>query len=332
MSLLARVRRFDPPARSGAPGTRVVVAAVRAARIRSRSRICCASSHAAGELRVAGARAFQPSASRRGRRRRAVRPSRSAESLGWPFVVEREDVAARARRERRSIEDAARAARHAFFERARAAARRRRRRARPHARRSGRDRSCCASLRGAGPRGLAAMSPAPRRHHPAAARLPPRRRCARISTRAARPFVEDESNHDVGDPAQPRARRAAAAARGAVQPAHRRRARRRGRAGPRRVATGWTPRPTPAAPRGSSAGTADGPCAARRRAALGRAPPALRRLVVWRAMTEAARRPRRGVRARGGGAPAARPRTPAGGSTRRASAWNVIGAQARLNG
>src|SRR5204862_78803 len=39
--------------------------------------------------------------------------------LGLPSIVEREAVAARALRERRSIEDAARAARYAFFDRAR---------------------------------------------------------------------------------------------------------------------------------------------------------------------------------------------------------------------
>ncbi len=43
-----------------------------------------------------------------------------AAALGWPFVSETENVAARAARERRSIEDAARTARHAFFARARA--------------------------------------------------------------------------------------------------------------------------------------------------------------------------------------------------------------------
>ena len=39
-----------------------------------------------------------------------------AESFGWRIVVEGEDVAARARRERRSIEAAARVARHECFD------------------------------------------------------------------------------------------------------------------------------------------------------------------------------------------------------------------------
>jgi tRNA(Ile)-lysidine synthase len=44
---------------------------------------------------------------------------RVADALGYPLFVECEDVAARARRERRSMEDAARTARYEFFERAR---------------------------------------------------------------------------------------------------------------------------------------------------------------------------------------------------------------------
>src|SRR5258705_6040058 len=73
---------------------------------------------AAGDLRLAGLAHFnhqlRVSAADDERRTGAV-----ADAIGVPMFVEREEVAARARQERRSIESAARAARHAFFERAR---------------------------------------------------------------------------------------------------------------------------------------------------------------------------------------------------------------------
>ena len=121
-----------------------------------------------------------------------------AESLGRPFLSEREAVAARAVRERRSIEDAARAARYAFFDRAR--------------------RSCGADLvalghtrddqaetvllrltRGAGPRGLAGMYPRN------GVIVRPLLACRRDDLRAwlaagGHAFVDDETNADVAIP------------------------------------------------------------------------------------------------------------------------------------
>src|SRR5262249_47375251 len=81
-----------------------------------------------------------------------------ATRVGRPLVVDREDVAARAARERRSLEDAARGARYAFFERARAELG-------AHVVALGHTRDDQAEtfllrlVRGAGARGLAAMHP-----------------------------------------------------------------------------------------------------------------------------------------------------------------------------
>ena len=121
-----------------------------------------------------------------------------AVSLGLPFIADREDVAARAARERRSVEDAARTARHAFFERARqtsgadvvALG---------HTRDDQAETVLLRLTRGAGPRGLAGMHPA----HGAIVR--PLLGCRRAELRAwlagrALPFVEDETNQDVSIP------------------------------------------------------------------------------------------------------------------------------------
>src|SRR5712692_1140949 len=121
-----------------------------------------------------------------------------ADSLGWRIVTDREDVAARARRGRRSLEDAAREARYEFFERARvqlggdvvALG---------HTRDDQAETFLLRLLRGAGPRGLASMHP---RHGSIVRPLIECRRGilrAYLSERRIE-FVEDESNQDVSIP------------------------------------------------------------------------------------------------------------------------------------
>jgi tRNA(Ile)-lysidine synthase len=121
-----------------------------------------------------------------------------AETVGAPILVEREDVRVRAGRERRSIEGAAHAARHSFFERARAhfgadvvAV--------GHTRDDQAETFLLRLLRGAGPRGLAAMHP---RH---GCIIRPLIECRRADLRAYLdaqhiPHVEDETNSDVSVP------------------------------------------------------------------------------------------------------------------------------------
>jgi len=123
---------------------------------------------------------------------------RLAESLGWPICVEREDIAARAALERRSVESAARTARHAFFERARAhfAANVV---ALGHTRDDQAETFLLRLTRGAGPRGLAAMHPRN------GVLIRPLLSCRRDELRsylaeAGIIHVEDESNADVSIP------------------------------------------------------------------------------------------------------------------------------------
>jgi tRNA(Ile)-lysidine synthase len=150
-----------------------------------------------GELRVVGLAHFNHQL-RHGADEDERFCRRLAESLGWPICVEREDVAARARMERRSLETAARTARHAFFERARAhfAA---------HAVALGHTRDDQAETfllrltRGAGMRGLAAMHPRN------GVLIRPLLSCRRDELRAylaeaGIAYVDDESNADVSIP------------------------------------------------------------------------------------------------------------------------------------
>ena len=152
---------------------------------------------AAGELRLAGVAHFnhqlRPSAGDDERFAAGV-----AASLDLPFLSDREDVAARAARERRSIEDAARTARHAFFERARATAGADLV-ALGHTRDDQAETVLLRLTRGAGSRGLAGM------HPKNGAIVRPLLGCRRADLRAwldARQltFVDDETNEDVAIP------------------------------------------------------------------------------------------------------------------------------------
>ncbi len=119
-------------------------------------------------------------------------------ALGMPIFVERENVRERAERERRSLEDAAHAARYAFFDRARAhfyadvvAV--------GHTRDDQAETFLLRLLRGAGARGLAAMHP--RRDAVIRPLIDCRREELRVYLSERRiPHVEDESNGDVGIP------------------------------------------------------------------------------------------------------------------------------------
>ncbi|MBI4486480.1 MAG: tRNA lysidine(34) synthetase TilS, partial [Acidobacteria bacterium] len=196
MDLLSRVRQFVRQHALADASTRVVVAL-------SGGSDSVALAHVlreltgAGELQVVGVAHFnhqlRPSADTDERFTRAA-----AESLGWPIFCDREDVAARARRERRSIEHAAHAARHAFFERARqhfqadvvALG---------HTRDDQAETVLLRLLRGAGPRGLAAMRP---RRGPLVRPLLACRRAQLRSYLRDRhvAFVDDESNADTSIP------------------------------------------------------------------------------------------------------------------------------------
>lgn len=122
----------------------------------------------------------------------------AADALGQPCFVDRGDVSARARRERRSLEDAARASRHEFFERARvhfdadwiALG---------HTRDDQAETFLLRLLRGAGSRGLAGMYP---RHGRIVRPLIECRRHELREWLADRgiAFVDDESNADVNIP------------------------------------------------------------------------------------------------------------------------------------
>jgi tRNA(Ile)-lysidine synthase len=196
MSLLDLVRQTIREHDLAGPATRIVVAL-------SGGSDSMALAHllrelaAARELQIAGVAHFN----------HQLRPSADAEeaivrdeaaALGWPLIAEREEVALRARRERRSIEDAGRTARHAFFARARAhfaadvvAV--------GHTRDDQAETFLLRLLRGAGARGLASMHP----RHGIVVR--PLLACRRSALRAYLAeahvaFVEDESNRDTSIP------------------------------------------------------------------------------------------------------------------------------------
>jgi tRNA(Ile)-lysidine synthase len=152
---------------------------------------------ASGDVRFVGAAHLNHQLRREAERDELFSAS-VARSLSVPFVAEREDVMARARRGKTSIEDAARAARYDFFERARAelgadAV------ALGHTRDDQAETFLLRLLRGAGPRGFASIHP---RHGSIVRPLLDCRRTELRDFLAGRrmSFVEDESNVDVSIP------------------------------------------------------------------------------------------------------------------------------------
>ena len=202
MSLIDRVRQFIRDHELIRPETRVVGALSGGS-----DSVALASVlrelHAHGEVCLAGVAHFnhqlRPAADRDEQLAVSI-----AAALDVPILVDGEDVAARARGERRSIEDAARAARYAFFERARhhfgadlvALG---------HTRDDQAETFLLRLLRGAGSRGLASMYPRNDRI------VRPLLGCRRDDLRAwlaarqaqgdrAAEYVDDESNADVAIP------------------------------------------------------------------------------------------------------------------------------------
>jgi tRNA(Ile)-lysidine synthase len=196
MEILARVRQYIHQHDLSRPDTRVVAAV-------SGGSDSTALAHILHELGADGAgqlvglahfnHQLRESAANDERCAAAI-----AGAIGVPLFVEREDVAARARRERRSIEDAGRTARHAFYDRARhhfSADRV----ALGHTRDDQAETVLLRLIRGAGPRGLAAMYP--RKDHIIRPLLGVKREELRawLGERGVT-FVEDETNADVSIP------------------------------------------------------------------------------------------------------------------------------------
>ncbi len=194
--LLDRVRRTLQRHRLAAPDTRVIVALSGGSDSVALAHLLARLAES-GHLRVTGVAHFN----------HQLRPAADADerfsadvakALGWPFLAERADVAASARRTKRSVETAARTLRHAFLERARvhfgadqiALG---------HTRDDQAETFLLRLLRGAGARGLAAMHPS------AGAVIRPLIDCRRadlIAWLAAEglAFVTDETNADVSVP------------------------------------------------------------------------------------------------------------------------------------
>jgi len=287
MNLLSRVREFVNQHALARPATRMIVAL-------SGGSDSMALAHLlrelaiAGDLQVVGVAHFNHQLRAASDAEELVVRA-AADSLEWPVLIDREDVAARARRERRSLEDAARTARHAFFERARqhfhadAVAL-------GHTRDDQAETFLLRLLRGAGPRGLASMYP----RHGAIVR--PLLACRRTELRdylreRQLGFVEDESNADTSIPRN--------RVRAELLPLLERRFNPNivdVLADEAEIARGmwdWMEAAADALVQAASARSDDGegPPLERRTALdiapLGAAPLALRRLAVWRAMTEA---------------------------------------------
>src|SRR5262249_32664189 len=154
--LIARVRRFIREHDLVAPGARVVAAVSGGADSMALLHLLAALDRG-GALRLAGVAPFHhPLREAADRDDACVR--HAAGARGLRLVTAREDVAARAAREKRSVESAARDARHAFFEHARVALQADVV-ALGHTKDDQAETFLLRLLRGAGPRGLAAMHP-----------------------------------------------------------------------------------------------------------------------------------------------------------------------------
>jgi tRNA(Ile)-lysidine synthase len=196
MMLLQRVRQFVRQHALFGPETRVV-AALSGGSDSVALALILRELDTQGEVYLAGAAHFNHQL-RDGAGRDEEFSASVARSLGVPFVADRADVRGRARRERRSIEDAATRARHEFLDRAR-------REfeadvvALGHTRDDQAETFLLRLMRGAGPRGLAAMYP---RHGMIVRPLLDCRRTELRAYLAARDmaFIEDETNADVGIP------------------------------------------------------------------------------------------------------------------------------------
>jgi tRNA(Ile)-lysidine synthase len=202
MSLIDRVRQFIADHGLLGPDTRVVGALSGGSDSVALTSIL-RELHERHELCLAGLAHFnhqlRPSADRDERVAVSI-----AAALAVPLLVDREDVAARARDERRSIEEAARAARYAFFERARLHFRADVV-ALGHTRDDQAETVLLRLIRGAGPRGLSGMYP--RKDRVVRPLLDCRRRELRawLASRLAQGdraanYVDDESNADVTIP------------------------------------------------------------------------------------------------------------------------------------
>ncbi len=196
MQVLDRVRRTIRRHDLAARGTRVVIAL-------SGGGDSVALAHVlreldgSGDLSVAGVAHFNHQLRDAADRDEAFCQALAAEQ-GWAFLAGREDVRARAAREHRSIEDAARTARHEFFALARAhfsadvvAV--------GHTRDDQAETFLLRLVRGAGPRGLSAM-------HPRSGDvIRPLLDCRRAELRAwletrGLAYLNDETNADVAIP------------------------------------------------------------------------------------------------------------------------------------
>ncbi len=194
--LVDRVRQFVRQHDLIVPGSRVLAAVSGGSDSVALVHILRALADA-GELSLSGVAHFN----------HQLRPSADADErftadlargLGLRFIADREDVAARARRERRSLEDAARTARHEFLARARAASGADVV-ALGHTRDDQAETVLLRLTRGAGLRGLGGM------HPKNGAIVRPLLACRREELRAwlaerSQPFSEDESNQDVSIP------------------------------------------------------------------------------------------------------------------------------------